>query len=401
MKARYLSYLYIALSFAFAGCKSDHGGDEPEPQLTGLRTVLVYQVANNNLGAAGYDRLDIAEMRKGAEAGDIPEGSNLLVYNAGYKRDPVLLNITPEGIDTLKVYPTNVYSIESKRMLEVFDDAQNLVPATKEFGLVLWSHGTGWLQDGIADEMDNAHPLSFGAESGRKMNISTLANVLEKGPALSFLYFDCCYMASVETLYQLRNVAPEIAGSCTELLVYGMPYDRNIQYFFADKPNLTEAAKSTFDLYDSQSGMDRTCTMSVVRTKNLDKLAKATEAIFSRADGTLPESFTPQRFMDQHTSNCSYFDFAQYVEALCVSDDGSERFTGAAGLLDNFRKALDETVIYKASTPRLWDAVELKYHSGLSTYILRDKSYISNNNYNTLDWYSDVASKLTFKTASK
>lgn len=401
MKAKYLSYLYIALSFAFAGCKSDHGGDEPEPQLTGLRTVLVYQVANNDLGQRGLDRLDIAEMRKGAEAGDIPEGSNLLVYNAGYKRDPVLLNITPEGIDTLKVYPTNVYSIESKRMLEVLDDARDLVPATKEFGLVLWSHGSGWLQDGIADEMDNARPLSFGKENGRTMNISTLANVLEKGPELSFLYFDCCYMASVETLYQLRNVAPEIAGSCTELLECGMPYDKNIKYFFADKPDLTEAAKNTFDLYDAQSGMDRTCTMSVVRTKNLDKLAKATEAIFSRADGTLPESFTPQRFMKLPVSNCSYFDFAQYVEALCVSNDGSERFTGASALLDDFRKALDETVIYKASTPRLWDSVELKYHSGLSTYILRDKSYISNNNYNTLDWYNDIASKLTFKTASK
>lgn len=398
MKSRLFTFLSLALTAATAiiatGCHDDNGKNKPEP-LPGLRTVLVYQVANNNLGSSQYDRADIVEMINGAKNGDIPEDSHLLVYNAGYNTDPTLVEVTSTGLDTIKTYSRGILSVRSERMLEVLDDAETFAD-TKEFGLVLWSHGSGWLQDGIDDSAD-VSTKSFGSDNGSTMNITTLAKVLEQGPELSFLYFDCCYMASVETLYELRHAAPVIVGSATELRTEGMPYHENLSAFFSPVPDMVKAATNTFELYNQCSGMDRTCTMSVIRTSALDSLARATKAIFTSANGNMPASYTPQRFMNRGISNCMYFDFAQYVEALCMDTDGSERFPGASALLDDFHEAMSRCVIYAAATPMLWNTVPLDYHCGLSTYILSDPVYSRNIKYYTLSWYNDVASNLNFK----
>lgn len=398
MKIRLTDLLYIVLvlSMAFISVSCKETGEEPKVIQECQRTVLVYQVANNNLGSSGYNEQDIEEMREGADAGKIPADGRLLVYNAKPNANPLLLEIKSNRVDTLKIYDNDVFSVSSKRMYDVFKDVNTLAPS-KEFGLVLWSHGSGWLQDGIEDDAEpEISTLSFGSEKGNTMNISTLAKVLRNGPKLSFLYFDCCYMASVETLYELRDVAPVIIGSATELLVYGMPYQDNIEHFFSDENALTKAAENTFNLYNGQSGMSRTCTMSVIDTQYLEELGRTTAAIYAKATPALPKTYKPQRFMSLSVQSCLYFDFENYVEALCLDSNGSERFEDASHYLAAFREALGKCVLYSAATPRLWNEFDIKYHCGLSTYIVEDESKITNKNYNTLQWYTDVVSNLKF-----
>lgn len=384
----YFAGVFAAL--AVSSCIDDpepgpEPGSKPDPDPV-RRTVLVYQVANNNLGSGGYDKDDLKEMLAGARAGALGTDGRLLVYNAGNAGDALLLEVTSDGLDTLKRYDPSVLSVSSSRMLEVMSDVETNAPA-RDYGLILWSHGSGWLQDGISDDL-TATTKSFGSDRGRTMNITTLAAVLEQGLPLSFIYFDCCYMASVETLYELRNAAPVIVGSATELQVEGMPYDKNLIHFFAEgDARLIDAAKETFDWYDDMVGIARTATMSVVSTAGLDELAAATAAIYAAADVPVPDGFEPQRFMNKGVSACTYFDFAQYVRSL--TDDSS--------LLRRFDEALDACVLYAAATPMLWSAVPLKYHCGLSTYILRNRESISTKNYNTLQWYDDVASKLNLQ----
>jgi len=372
--------------------------DEPKDKSTeaARRTVLVYQVANNNLGDSRYDQMDIEEMLDGAKAGSLHGDCRLLVYNARSKQSTYLLDITPTGIDTLKAYDSEMLSVDSRRMLEVFKDMETFAPA-KDYGLVLWSHGSGWLQDGIADDNDSGiQPKSFGSEGANKtMNITTLANTLAQGPALSFLYFDCCYMASVETLYELRHAAPYIVASATELLVYGMPYDKNIGCFFAQgKPDIMTAAQNTFELYDGQTGSNRTCTMSVTDTQYLGELAAATKAIYAAAEPQLPEGYRPQRFMSNHITPCYYYDFGNYVKALCLTEAGEERFEGAAAMYDTYTAALDKSVVYANATPYLWNSVPLTYHCGMSTHIVQKEKDTMLKNYSSLSWYSDVTKAL-------
>lgn len=385
----------VFLALGVSSC----GENEPEPPATDptvRRTVLVYMVANNNLGSNYYDELDLNEMLAGANAGDIGSDGRLIVYHADYNKTPELLEVTASGLDTLKIYERGVQSVTSGRMLEVFDDLTELAPA-RQYGIILWSHATGWIQDGIADALDAPlSPQSFGSDGGRTMNVTTLARTLEAGPDWEFVYFDCCYMGSVEAIYELRNATPTIVASVTELPSRGMPYNLNLKHFFAQgEADLVAAAKETFASYDALSGQDRTCTMSVISTAGLSRLASAAKDIFSKADGTLPADYVPQKFTSTTTWACNYFDLRDYLRALCL-DGEQERFAGAAAAFGAFESALADVVVYEDATPWLWNQVPLTEHCGLSTYIMRSADDAEHKAYSTLSWYADVVSNLTF-----
>ncbi|MDE6134168.1 MAG: hypothetical protein K2F79_01170, partial [Muribaculaceae bacterium] len=257
-------------------------------------------------------------------------------------------------------------------------------------------HATGWIQDGIADPADSASALSFGYQGGRTMNTSTLGRVLEQGSAWGFVYFDCCHMASVESIYELRRSTEFIVASVAELPSRGMPYDKTVQHLFASgSPDLTAAARSTFESYDALNGQARTCTMSVLSTSGMNRLAETAAAIFGKAEGNLPQDYTPQKFTNVYTWSSPYFDLRDYLRALCIHN-GEERFEGARELYADFEAALADVVVYSAATPFLWNAVAVKEHCGLSTFIMRDSDDAFHKNYNTLGWYENAASRLKF-----
>lgn len=395
---RYYKYLLSAGAIALLALScSDDPNNKPVPSVpTSDRTVLVYMEANNNLGSSGFDADDIEEMKIAADNGDIPAGGRLLVYHHAYAEDPVLLEIKNKSVDTLAIYDTSTYSIHSERMTKVLDDVVKLGNA-REYGIVFWSHGSGWLQDGISDPIDELATYSYGYDRSRSMNITTLARVLETIPNLDFIYFDCCYMASVETIYELRHCANTIVASATELVNTGMPYQDNVACLFSKgKADLENAARNTFRYYDSKTGLGRTCTMSVVQTSGLEALAHATSEIYKHSSTGIPSGYIPQRFSNISINNCYYFDFKDYVKALSFNGD-NERFDGASDLFCNFEKIFDNVVTYSAATPFLWNSVALDRHNGLSSYILKSDDAISVKNYNTLSWYRDVASNLVRK----
>ncbi len=379
----------LLIILAICGLAACKGQDEPTPEPEkGRRTVMVYMLANNTLGSAGYDTSDLQEMLEGVEAGALGEGGRLLVFHeVSYGAAPEMKEVTPAGIVTLKTYPGDISGVEASTMSMALDDMKALAPAAS-YGLVLWSHASGWIEDGLTEPAlapEVPRPLSFGIDGRKKMNITTLTSVLA-GRGLDFVYFDCCYMMGVETVYELREAATVMAGSPTELPSAGMPYERTLPYFFAaGTADLEGAARATFEHYDAMTGSARTCTMSVIRTEALPRLARATRAIYAQAHAGMPMGFTPQRYTATSTGSCNYFDFAQYVRKL---GEGSPELTA------EFDAALAAAVSYEAATPYLWSTVPLEHHSGLSTYILPSRAQASDRGYNTLAWWADVASAL-------
>lgn len=379
----YIRYLTICLFAALilSSCSSE----EPTPvPANSERTVLVYIVSNNSLGSASRDYDDIDEMLAAARNGDIGNG-RLLVYHAGTQEAPALKEITASGIEILKEYDTDTYSVESSRMSQVISDMKSIAPAD-DYGLVLWSHASGWLEDGM-EPANEVSTLSFGLDRTKKMNVTTLSRTLD-GAGFSFIYFDCCLMASVEVVYELRNVTDRIVGSVTELYAAGMPYDQNIKCFFQTPPDLIQAARNTFELYDSMSDPQyRWCTMSVINTAPLQRLSEATRSIYSSLPSAeLPQGYSPQRY--QTDSRVYLYDFADYVETM------AEEYSVDAALVDEFRAALEATVAYEDATPLLFGSLPLTRHSGLSTYIITSEADSQTKNYNNLAWYADVASAL-------
>ncbi len=399
MKLHSLLIFLTMVAVALLTTTSCDRHDDPEPVDDTIgRAVLVYMAANNTL--SGYDNADIKEMLTAAGEGALGD-NRLIIYHHSLNKEPMLKEVTADGLVELKTYDKDESAVSSSRMRRVIEDFRREAHA-KRYGLILWSHGSGWEQNGMTPEEEAAFASSplraFGVDRFRgknySMNITTLADVLS-AYNFDFVYFDCCHMAGVEVAYQLRNVTSRIVGSVTELPSEGMPYQFTLPYLMKDEADTEGAANATFSYFDSYVGVSRTCTMSVIETSCLDRLAEAVAEVYAMHP-TLPDGYQPQKFIRY---NCYYFDLGQYLEAL--GENGDDRVKAA---VDRALQALDAAVVYKASTPYIWQGgsdawgrsieVELKNHSGLSTYILDTPESAAIFNYDTLDWYGHVASQL-------
>jgi len=345
-------------------------------------------VATNNLGSSGYDSADIAEMQQAIQAGALT-GGRWLVYRApSDSSDPTLTEYTAQGSTILKTYDSDDLSVSSARMGDVLSDVKAFAPADS-YGLVLWSHATGWVQDGIEDAADNAvqsalaRPLSFGSDFGSKMNITTLASVL-KGRGFDYVYFDACYMATVEVAYQLRDAVRYVVGSPSELPVCGMRYDLNMAGLIdGSEDALVQTAANTFRHYNSQQlAEDRTCTMAVIRTDALGELASATARIYDVTPLPHPgKNVTNYRGVARQGYS---IDLGEYVNALAEVGDIDD------ALVTRFNNAVGKAVVYKAATDKLWNLYPIYSCSGMATYVFNDAKDFDVYGYSALDWARDV-----------
>ena len=375
MKKSIFITISIFLSALFFSCSDSH--DEPEPvDVPTVRTVLVYMVANNSLGRYNFDGADLAEMQKAALDGQLGN-CRWLVYHHPSGGTPVLKELSADGsFITLKEYSTDILSVSIDRMKQVIRDTRTLAPA-RDYGIVLWSHATGWLQNGVAEH--DSRLRSFGEDGGKYMNITSLAEAL-KEQYMSFIYADCCYMANVEVAYQLRDCADYFVASAAELPAAGMDYSVNMGCLTSPTPDLIGAARNTYFHYfdDSVKNPNRSwCTMSVIDLKQMDALALATAELYK--NGTFPHALNPQFFTA--SSNYYYCDFAQFAANILPGSD----------LSAEWESVFDKTVLYEVSTLYIIGGVAVNTHCGLTTFIQNSSKDNTLRNYSQLDWYEDVA----------
>lgn len=373
--------------------EDDNGAtNDPEnPDIKSSRTVLIYMVADNSLGKGHYDESDMKEIDKAVKDGALGESGRLLIY---YNRPgtasgstPILVEATTDAQwPVLKQYPDDVsiYSTDASRMCEVLEDVRKIAPSD-DYGVIFWSHSTGWMDENAATTTISYQlPVlrSYGDDRHQRMAIPVMASVLEKFDH-SFIYFDCCMMATVEVMYELRHAAPIIAASGAEVHGEGMPYDITLPYFFSEgKADIVGVADATYKYYNGRSGVDRWSTQSVIDTEWLDNLAAVTRLIME--NGGLPggtmndyQSYTPS------TRRYRIFDMADYIDGI----DGI-----APELRALWEEALSQAVTYKANTPMVNGSHRIARYCGLGCNILFDRSEIALNGYNRLAWWADVIS---------
>ena len=137
---------YALLGGTLAGmtaCSQEH---EDTLETTDNRTILVYMAAQNSLDWAAED--DLAEMREGMES--VAAGNHLLVYYDAYEGLPSILHFYKDQAghvceEVIYEYAEqDASSVTVERMSDVFARAFEACPA-ESYGLVLWSHGDGWV----------------------------------------------------------------------------------------------------------------------------------------------------------------------------------------------------------------------------------------------------------------
>ena len=133
-KIRFFFLIYSVM--IFSAC---HDSDKIEPEY-GERTVLIYMAADNNLNKDG--ETNIKSILKGMEQ----TAGRLVIYIDPRYDVPRLLTVKGgKGcrLDTLETY-TEENSASPEVLARVVKEVQKRYPASS-YGLVLWSHGLGWV----------------------------------------------------------------------------------------------------------------------------------------------------------------------------------------------------------------------------------------------------------------
>lgn len=409
--------IYIAalmvVSVLLTGCDPEEPrGPEEVKQMT-----LIYAINNNNLSAD----LVANESQMLEAMGNVdPDVYKLLVYK--YTDDgPGLYEVSNDkGRRTfflIRRYDKSELSIDPKRVSDVLSDALEEYPGV-ESNLFFWGHGNGWVNpnkysntvvsnlvkadgNGVQLSVEMPELYGFGGEyvdeTKRKtdyVDLDLLAGAIPEG-MFDMIWFDCCYMSSIEVAYQFRNKCNTFVAYPTEIMAEGLPYNLVIPKIVGIAPDRRAAAKALYDYYTGKASPDPV-TVAVMDMGKIEDVAAAAGEIFGL--GSARPSVTNMQNYSRFYST-PYYDFSQYLREYAeanVSVAGEEKVEALVKALND---ALSEFVVYSAASDEDFNYPYAKpilkeNFSGISIHPYMGVNSAREDFYRKLDWYTATWGKL-------
>ncbi len=372
----------LAVTLLTACSKEPESGYNPTQKAD--RTVLVYMPGTSLIY---FFNLNIAGIRKAVDASTPGSNNRILIcYQPQNNSSAVLQEIYYDRkkgrseIITLKTY-TDFEASSSESVGQLFADAAAIAPA-KHNGLIIGCHGKAWIpaQSGLlqsrnrkrtASDYDLFTPAegalptrSFG-DSRHEMDIKDLANALGAlSHKFEYLLFDDCFMANIETVYDLRSSVDYVIGAPCEIMAAGFPYDRIIPLLFAYDTTLgvlTKACYEFWNFYENDwntiSGNQQSGCISITATAELPALAEVMRRV-NGAKGTY--NINELQYYEGLSSHL-FYDLGHYVSLACTD----------TALRNEFAAQLKRTVPIKYNTAKYYSTYNkilnpITYYSGIS-----------------------------------
>ncbi len=403
---RILSIAAIIVSCIFASCEKHK--DEPKVEEDITNVTLIYAVNHNNLASDFiYNR---SQMLKAASSLNMGT-DRVLIYS--YEKGECTLKemrISSAGIAefvTVRNYEKNVLSTTPDRIAEVMDYIVKTYP-TADKTLYLWGHGMGpvnpYKYSHLPADGSQKSPLrdsndgllySFGGEyiddfTGTMdyIDLDQLADAIPSG-IFRTIWFDCCYMGSIETAYQLRDKCRFFVAYPTEIYETGLPYDMVLPLTAGTNPQLDKAAIELYNFYNSKS---YAVTVSVIDLSKINKFADSLKDYVSRLDKK-PVFTNVINYSRLSMPRPNSFIKHPYYDLIGWLGNGLD---GSPALKDSFnelKKAYDEMMVYTAAGKQDFSHNEIDpdAYFGISVYPYYNDNSQRDNYYHKLDWWNDVA----------
>ncbi len=420
MKSLLRCLLLSLIVVSLAACGS--GSDEPGPVDSDSRTVLVYFMAENSLSHYATDdesavpKGDISEILDAA--GDIPDNCHLIVFldDANTGENPRIYEVKKSKnkdkgyLKTIKEYDEELCSTDPAVLRDVMKMVKADYPANG-YGLVLWSHGSAWLhakttKDTRSIGVDNERNSS--SNTGPEMEIVSLKEVIEDFGKLDFLYFDACFMQSVEVAYELRNVADYLIGCPAETPGTGGSYNNLVaSMFLADAQAVAEGIVENNYIYyntiyenvpdyldtsDPYYRYNYGIVMSAVRCSEMNALAAVTKPLIQKYGSNKAVLSLPGNVQTYNLLMSRYPDFYDINGVIHQVAEDSE--------YEAWKAQFDKTVIVRKASlqwysSRGWMKIKSEGDSpfgGISMYVPKTGGNYTSWNSDFLDtsWYADV-----------
>ena len=379
---RFLRYIaMVAVGLMAMAC--DPNPHNPKlPQGTADHTVIMYLAGNNNLES--YLEDNIRDVIASVDESTPGDNGRIVIYFRPRTTtgDPMLLQVyydkelAAAQCDTVRFYPATMSSSDPAMLSQVVADATAIAPA-KEYSMIFGSHATAWFTTECMSRGSLVKPLSFedfsskdgsfwqqrGDEITRTfgvdgkieyagsqiddpgMNISDMAAALW-GRKFRALIFDACFMASVEAVYDLRNVANYVIASPAEIMGRGMPYDMVLKYLFASgsvESNLMKYCSEYMHYYLELTPGRKSGTISLIDCSRIEALAPAVARVeqggLNNINAADVQAF---ELLDEH----QFYDLEHFYDLAAKDREAFEEM----------KEVLAECVRYKGNTPTVYSA---------------------------------------------
>lgn len=365
--------LLTVLCAGLLSCSDDETDDELSLP---TRTVLAYVAAENSLNSAAVS--DVNEML--AAAASLNDGDHLIVYVDNttlpriYEITAATTATSMSALTAVQTYDEDLNSASADVLLDIIDWTVAHYPAD-EYGLILWSHGTGWLPSGSTTS-SSARRKTFGVDngsnttsnSGSAMDISDMADALAQGPHWLFILFDACFMQSMEIGYELQDYTDWLIASPAEIPFNGAPYTTVVPALFATDFNPQTVVDNYLAAYSG-------CLLSAVDCSQLSSLATHTaDLLLAYKDDILAADLS---------GVLNYFDYDAYYSRLAIPDcydpQGVLLQVASEDEMADWKAVLAETVYapymssWYSAYPARYLSVDEEQYSGLSLFIPLDK----------------------------
>lgn len=364
----------MSVLFLLCACAKD----EPEPHVSG-RTVLVWLAGDNDLYPEMTHKLSaLAEGFSKADSYDC----RLLVYADRRGHYPQLIEITPDGNrSVLETYPAQ-NSASPETFSRILGHMLSLAPA-RHYGLVLFSHATGWLPQGALEnptQEEKPQSRTIFDDNGQQMTLTGFADALPADVRFDYIVFENCFMGGAEVAYALRDKADRLLVSSAEILSPGFEniYASSLCKLIVPLPDLDGFAADYYNYRNAKSGNQRSATVSVINTSAMPRLASLAAEIIGGSSPIDEEKLKTMQRFNRHDYTL-FFDLEEYLCKLAP-----ERAA-------EIRSAISGAVEYAAATadfiPGYDHGFHIAWHCGLTVYIPQSCFPTLNAAYKETDWY--------------
>ena len=357
-------------------------------------TVMIFVNAKNNLELAGLYNVNqmekigsdanvniLAEMgrMKGQEGDTDLDGDWTGARRLYIQKDADEEKITSPVVDKVEKVDMGDY----KRVVDFVLWAKKNYPA-RRYMLVLWDHGSGWM-DPQQKPKDDAKGISFDDETSNYIRTKQIGAILKEAGNVDVLAFDACLMQMAEVAFEVKDNTKVIIGSEETVPGLGYPYSLFLGAL-AKKPDMGNdefgsTVVAAFKMF--YDAVKKGAQLSAIRSDKLDGFGVKVKALAAAANGLAePEAFKMARAgvirydmvgagSDPAMTISFYGDAHQYAGLLSLGIKGTdEKAAAVKAAAADLQKYIDrELVIVTAASGKNRVDRDLSESHGISLYL--------------------------------
>jgi hypothetical protein len=389
LKPLYSLIALVMLAVTLVSCSNDDAVDVSD---INKQTVIVFMPWSGTAGSTGLYSFFLQNLDSIESAIKTAKGMSgravVFISNSASSSELYEITYSNGAIShtPIKTYSGNIYNTAAG-ITQILNDIQSNAYALN-YSMIIGCHGTGWT---YKDDWDNypysakqhstawsdgtaaaksatgtpsaaSYPTTrfYGSveDMSYATDITTLAEGIQSaGMKMQYILFDDCYMANIETAYELKGVTNFLIGSTSEIMAIGMPYQTMWKSLATPTPAYATAVSAFNEFYSSYAYPYG--GISVIDCREVESLASIMKEINSRYALLDSERDSLQVLDGFHET--IFYDLGDYVDHLCQN----------TSLLSDFHAKLDDVVKATSATDTLYSYL----------YYYEQPKYIKVNTY--------------------